>query len=144
MLSERLLGMKSALEGLPNSEDLLLDFYGRDRLSAWLRQFPGVALWVRSRLGKPLSGWRPFGRWTSTPVDKDDEFLLDEHPCVIDMNSHHKEPIAISDGIRLVRERLERPGSVVRITGLSGVGKTRFAQALFEVKYAITLCRERM
>ncbi len=132
MLSERLLGMKSALEGLPNSEDLLLDFYGRDRLSAWLRQFPGVALWVRSRLGKPLSGWRPFGRWTSTPVDKDDEFLLDEHPCVIDMNSHHKEPIAISDGIRLVRERLERPGSVVRITGLSGVGKTRFAQALFE------------
>ncbi|MBY8318135.1 hypothetical protein KW543_20475 [Vibrio fluvialis] len=132
MLSERLMGMKSALEGLPDSEDLLLDFYGRDRLSAWLRQFPGVALWVRSRLGKPLSGWRPFGRWTSTPVDKDDEFLLDEHPCVIDMNSHHKKPIAISDGIRLVRERLQRSGSVVRITGLSGVGKTRFAQALFE------------
>ncbi|EMX4201873.1 TPA: hypothetical protein ACIYP1_004542 [Escherichia coli] len=132
MLSERLMGMKSALEGLPDSEDLLLDFYGRDRLSAWLRQFPGVALWVRSRLGKPLSGWRPFGRWTSTPVDKDDEFLLDEHPCVIDMNSHHKKPIAILDGIRLVRERLQRSGSVVRITGLSGVGKTRFAQALFE------------
>lgn len=132
MLSERLLGMKSALEGLPNSDDLLLDFYGRDRLSAWLRQFPGVALWVRSRLGRPLSGWRPFGRWTSTPVDKDDDFLLDEHPCVIDMNSHHKEPIVIEDGIRLVRERLQRPGSVVRITGLSGVGKTRFAQALFE------------
>lgn len=132
MLSERLLGMKSALEGLPDSEDLLLDFYGRDRLSAWLRQFPGVALWVRSRLGKPLSGWRPFGRWTSTPADKDDEFLLDDHPCVIDMNSHHKEPVAISHGIRLVRERLQRPGSVIRITGLSGVGKTRFAQALFE------------
>jgi hypothetical protein len=66
MLSERLLGMKSALEGLPDSEELLLDFYGRDRLSAWLRQFPGVALWVRSRLGKPLSEWRPFGRWTSS------------------------------------------------------------------------------
>lgn len=55
MLSERLLGMKSALEGLPDSEELLLDFYGRDRISAWLRQFPEVALWVRSRLGKPLS-----------------------------------------------------------------------------------------
>ncbi len=132
MLSERLQGMKSALGGLPDSENLLLDFYGRDRLSAWLRQFPGVALWVRSRLGKPLSGWRQFGRWTSTPVDKDDEFLLDEYPCVIDMNSPHKKPIAISDGIRLVRERLQRSGSVVRITGLSGVGKTRFAQALFE------------
>ena len=132
MLSERILGMKSALEGFPNSDDLLLDFYGRDRLCAWLRQFPGVALWVRSRLGKPLAGWLPFGKWTATPADQDDEFLLDEHPCVIDVNSHSKTPIAISDGISLVRERLLKAGSVVRITGLSGVGKTRFAQALFE------------
>jgi hypothetical protein len=132
MLSERIIGMKSALEDLPNSDALLLDFYGRDRLSAWLRQFPGVALWVRSRLGKPLSGWLPFGKWTATPADQDDEFLLDQHPCVIDINSPQKTPISIPDGIRLVRERLLRAGSVVRITGLSGVGKTRFAQALFE------------
>ncbi|MCH4810431.1 hypothetical protein [Vreelandella neptunia] len=132
MLSERIIGMKSALEDLPNSDALLLDFYGRDRLCAWLRQFPGVALWVRSRLGKPLAGWLPFGKWTATPANQDDEFLLDEHPCVIDLNSHQKTPIAISDGIRLVRERLLKAGSVVRITGLSGVGKTRFAQALFE------------
>ena len=132
MLSERLLGMKSAVEGLPNSKDLLLGFYGRDRLSAWLRQYPGVALWVRSRLGNPLSGWLPFGRWTGTPPDRDDEFLLDEHPCVIDMNSHQKSPIAIAGGIRLLRGMLREAGSVVRITGLSGVGKTRFAQALFE------------
>lgn len=132
MLSDRLMGMKSAVESLPNSDDLLLDFYGRDRFSAWLRQFPGVALWVRSKLGKLLSGWYPFGRWAATPIDKDDEFLLDEHPCVIDINSHQKKPIAIADGIMLVREKLRRAGSVVRITGLSGVGKTRFAQALFE------------
>lgn len=132
MLSERLIGMKSAVAGISNSENLLLDFYGRDRLSAWLRQFPGVALWVRSKLGKPLSGWQPFGRWASTPPDKDDEFLLDDHPCVIDVDSQHKNPLAIADGIRLVRERLGRPGAVVRIIGLSGVGKTRFAQALFE------------
>ena len=132
MLSERILGMKSAFEDLPNSDDLLLDFYGRDRLCTWLRQFPGVALWARSRLGKPLAGWLPFGKWTAAPADQNDEFLLDEHPCVVDVNSPQKTPIAICDGIRLVRERLLKAGSVVRITGLSGVGKTRFAQALFE------------
>jgi hypothetical protein len=132
MLSERILGMRKAVEGLPGKDDLLLDFYGRDRLSAWLRQHPGVVLWVRSHLGKPLSGWMPFGRWAATPPDQDDEFLLDDHPCLIDMNSQQKEPVPIIDGIRLTRERFRGAGSTVRITGLSGVGKTRFAQALFE------------
>ncbi|PPU92646.1 hypothetical protein XalbCFBP2523_09935 [Xanthomonas albilineans] len=40
----------------------------------------------------------------------------------------------VSEGIKLARERLRRPGSALRITGLSGVGKTRFAQALFEAE----------
>ncbi|MBO9829258.1 hypothetical protein J7373_13450 [Xanthomonas sp. A2111] len=40
----------------------------------------------------------------------------------------------VSEGIKLARGRLRRPGSAVRITGLSGVGKTRFAQALFEAQ----------
>lgn len=133
MHSERVLGMTSAISGCVNGRNLVLDFYGRDRLAVWLRQHPGVALWVRSRLGKPLSGWRPIGRWAATPLEQDDEFLQDTHPCVIDVNSQMKEPVSIADGIMLVRERLRKSGSTVRITGLSGVGKTRFAQALFEV-----------
>lgn len=133
MLSERRLGMSKAVENLSNKNELLFDFYGRDRLSTWLRKHPGVALWVRSRLGKPLSGWTPFGRWAATPPDQDDKFLLDDHPCVIDANSQKKEPIPIADGIKLTRDKLRNAGSTVRITGLSGVGKTRFAQALFEI-----------
>ena len=86
---------------------------------------------VRSRLDKPLAGWIPFGQW-ATPPEQDDKFLLDDHPCVIDVNSQRKEPMAIVDGIMLTRERLRGTGSTVRIIGLSGVGKTRFAQALFE------------
>lgn len=135
MLSNRLLGMNEAVEHLPNKDDLLLDFYGRDRLATWLRQHPGVVLWARSRLGRPLSGWMPFGRWAATPPQQDDKFLVDDHPCVIDANSHRKEPISIADGINLTRERLRCPGSTVRIMGLSGVGKTRFAQALFEIDF---------
>lgn len=132
MLSKRLNGMKEAISDLRGKKNLLLDFYGQDRLSTWLRRHPSVALWVRSRLGKPLAGWRPFGRWTATPSGLDDEFLIDDHHCVIDTNSESKEPINVLEGIKLTRDRLRKSGSTVRITGLSGVGKTRFAQALFE------------
>lgn len=132
MLSERVLGMTSSISGCVKGEGLLIDFYGRDRLSVWLRQHPGVALWVRARLGRPLSGWRPFGRWATTPLEQEDEFLMDTHPCVVDISSQMKEPVSTSEGIMLVRDKLRKSGSTVRITGLSGVGKTRFAQALFE------------
>ncbi|MDP4534764.1 hypothetical protein Q3O60_00970 [Alkalimonas collagenimarina] len=132
MLSDRISGMASAITGLPNKENLKLDFYCSDRLCNWLRQHPGVALWARIKLGKPLSGWKPFGRWTSVPANKDDELLLDDHPCVRDLNSPDKSAVALIDGIKLARDKLLNPCSAVRITGLSGVGKTRFAQALFE------------
>lgn len=132
MLASRLRGMAEAVALLPNKASLHLDFYGRDRLATWLRRHPSVALWVRARLGRPLSGWKPFGRWAATPPGQDDAFLVDNHPCVIDANSSAKDPMPVSEGIKLARERLRRPGSAVRITGLSGVGKTRFAQALFE------------
>lgn len=134
MHSDRCSGMGEAIESLVNKDNLLLDFYGRDRLAVWLRQHPGVALWTRSRLGKPLSGWAPFGRWAATPIDQDDEFLLDDHPCVIDENTRLKEPLSLANGIQLTRDKLNHFGSTVRITGLSGVGKTRFAQALFETE----------
>lgn len=132
MLSERLDGMRDAVAQLHNADQLHLDFYGRDRLSAWLRRHPSVALWARSRLGNPLAGWRPYERWAATPPDQDDDFLIDDHPCVTDGNSNDKSPKPVSVGIQLARDRLRATGSIARITGLSGVGKTRFAQALFE------------
>lgn len=132
MLKNRRAGMAEAVAMLPSKSALHLDFYGRDQLATWLRQHPGVALWLRSRLGRPLSGWRPFGRWAAAPQEQDDEFLLDDHPCVIDASSSAKDPVSVSEGIQLARERLRQRGRTVRIIGLSGVGKTRFAQALFE------------
>lgn len=131
-IEERLNGMKDAVGPLYDKKDLLLDFYGRDRLLNWLRRHPSAALWVRSRLGKPLAGWMPYGRWAATPLGQDDEFLVDDHPCVTDANSSSKKPISASEGIQLTRDRLRKLGGTVRITGLSGVGKARFAQALFE------------
>lgn len=137
MLAARLEGMRSAVVSLPDKDRLHLDFFGCDRLSAWLRRHPGVSVWARTRLGKPLNGWRPYERWAATPPDQDDHFLMDEHPCVTDTNSRAKESQSISEGVQLTRDRLRALGSTVRITGLSGVGKTRFAQALFESEVGV-------
>ncbi|WP_197282202.1 hypothetical protein [Dethiosulfatarculus sandiegensis] len=132
MREERIHGMEAAVSDLKNKNDLFLDFYGSDRLASWLRLHPGVALWARKRLGKPLSGWMPFGRWAATPPNQNDDFLSDEHLCVVDTSSSQRKPISLTDGIRRTRDKLRAPGSIIRIIGLSGVGKTRFAQALFE------------
>ncbi len=134
MHERRLEGMAEAVKDVPDKASLKLDFYDSSRLSIWLRLHPGVALWARQCLGKPLSGWRPFGRWTDLPADLNDEFLQDDHPCVTDLNSRLKEPMPLVAGIEMTREKLRNPASTVRIIGLSGVGKTRFVQALFESK----------
>ena len=132
MLSERLSGMAEAVKSLPSKDRLKFDFYGRDRIATWLRHHPGVALWVRYKLGKTLSGWRPFGRWAATPIEITDDFLTDEHPCVFFSDTPASQPQPLLTGLQRTREKLRTPGSAVRIIGLSGVGKTRFAQALFE------------
>ncbi|WP_319532339.1 hypothetical protein [uncultured Cohaesibacter sp.] len=132
MLQNRLKGMKEAVSSLKEKDDLKLDFYGRDRIASWLRKHPGVSLWVRHKLGKPFSGWQPHGRWAATPLSINDELLADDHACVFPEDAHDGAPISLLEGIKLVRDKLQPIGGVVRITGLSGVGKSRFAQALFE------------
>lgn len=132
MRKSRLQGMHTTLDKLNNKDDLKLDFYCGHRLSTWLKKFPAVALWARAKLNKPLAGWRSFGRWAATPLKQDDQFLQDEHPCISDVSSNVRDPISVADGIKLIRNKLRQKGTSVRITGLSGVGKTRFAQALFE------------
>lgn len=132
MHAARIAGMQEALGSLSEGQELIIDFYGNDRIALWLKSHPGVALWARAMLGKALAGWRPYGRWAASPPADKDEFLADEHPCVIDGSSRDKDPKSVLDGIELARGSLRAGSRAIRITGLSGVGKTRFAQALFE------------
>ena len=74
-LRPRLDAMNGQLDPVRALGDLQTRFYGRADLANWLRQHSAVQLWVRDVLGIPLQGWRPFGRWTATPVDDDDELI---------------------------------------------------------------------
>ena len=132
MLKNRLAGMQRAVSTLSNHGQLLLDFYGIDRLNQWLSLFPGIQLWVRERIGQPLSGWQSHGRWTIVPTEDNDAYIADDLPHLTDITANQAEQLSLTQGLNRFRTLLKNPGAILRLVGLSGTGKTRFIQALFE------------
>ncbi len=129
MRNDRLKAMQEALQGDSNSDQIHLDFYDRSKLAQWLRQHPSVLLWVKEKLGQGYSGWKPYGAWSNPPKDADDTLIADEG-VVVTMPRGNK--FGIADAIEPLRELIRTTSKAVRITGLSGVGKTRIVQALFD------------
>ncbi|MBD8877667.1 hypothetical protein [Roseibium polysiphoniae] len=123
-------GMREALADIENPDQLETEFYDRTRLATWVRRHPGYIAWVKEKIGRAFSGWRPYGPWSGTAEDMDAEYLLDDK-----LRLHlgqRGEPRPVSDALDELRDTLAEPGKVVRLVGLSGVGKTRLVQALFD------------
>ncbi len=131
-LEKRKQAMTDAIAFAPGANVLFLDFYDSQRLATWTNQHPGVALWLRGRIGQPLHGWKPFGDWSSSPGDTDEGYLVSEDTRLNDVRKPSQGSLDIVAGIERIRGILKEPNGVVRLVGLSGVGKTRFAQALFD------------
>lgn len=133
-LKNRKNAMQDAVSDLPPGTSLTLDFYDRNRLSRWIRSYPGVALWLRERIGEPLTGWRPYGSWAYGD-SVDSEYLLDEKCRIIaPQQASSNAPLTVEQGIQVIRSVLRNPHGIVRLVGLSGTGKTRLVQALFDAK----------
>ena len=131
-LKNRRDAMREAVSDLPNAKDLALDFYDRGRVASWVRDHAGMVLWVRSKIGRALPGWRPYEAWAYAPDGVSGEYLLDDAVCIRTDTEATEPGLSAVVGIQRVRDRLRHPGGVVRLVGLSGVGKTRFVQALFD------------
>lgn len=129
-LEERRAAMRTAVKAVLNAETVYLDFYDRNRLANWVRGYPGVEQWMRARVGAPLSGWQGYGNWTGDKTDS--PYQKDELGRVLSKSSGNAETMSVELGINAIRERLAKPGESVRLIGLSGTGKTRLVQALFE------------
>src|SRR5665213_1488744 len=128
--TNRIRAMKDAVSELSNHGNLHLDFYDGNRLATWVRDHPGMVLWVREKIGRPLKNWRPYEQWTTATAD--DPFLTDEGLRLRSPKASSGSSVSIIEGFAEVRQALSTPRNVVRFVGLSGVGKTRIAQALFE------------
>lgn len=128
VLGRRLASMRAALAGEPGGDTLKIDFYDRDRLARWVRQYPGVEMWVRARVGVPLQGWQGYGAWAAgTEYILDETARLQERRC-----GGTPTQLTIEAGMGRLRTVLNTAGQVIRLIGLSGTGKTRLVQALFE------------
>ncbi|WP_421254800.1 hypothetical protein [Aeromonas sp. 600282] len=131
MKQDRLKAMKDAVKDDPHRSNIQLDFYDRSKLVQWLRQHPSVMLWAKKTLGQGYSGWQPYGAWSNPPQGSEDT-LISAPGVTITLPSGKGQKLAIQDAIGPMRELIRSTNKAVRITGLSGVGKTRIVQALFD------------
>jgi hypothetical protein len=133
-LQARRAAMVSVLSDLPNANALKVDFYDRHRLASWARQHPSVMLWLRGTCGRALAGWQPFGPWANPAQSSDSEYLIEGGIQIRALAVAEGKPLSTVEGLNAIREVLRRPQGIVRLVGLSGVGKTRLAQALFDLR----------
>ncbi|MEI8033776.1 MAG: hypothetical protein WCH05_10600 [Chlorobiaceae bacterium] len=131
-LRERRQAIRNALHDLPTASQLHTDFYDRDRLAIWINKYPGVSAWVRSHVGRPLSGWSSVTDWGITGEAVPKPYLFNDKACLVDERSRERKQLTILDGITHLRTALRIPRQCIRLVGLSGLGKTRLVQALFE------------
>jgi hypothetical protein len=126
-LKKNLTAMKDALSEFSIS-NVETDFYDARRVADWVNEHPAVFVWVKKELGQPISGWKPYGAWAYHESDITAEYILDDKAKLITPSG---EAVSILDGINYLRQAL-RQSEAVRLVGLSGVGKTRLVQALFD------------
>ncbi len=133
VLIDRRGAMRDAMGGHRDGDAVHLDFYDRDRLARWVNRYPGVVLWLRERIHEPLAGWSGYSNWAyGDPVNS--EYLMDGTGRIISRQTGSHEPMRVEQGIQAMRAILAQPGGVVRLIGLSGTGKTRLVQALFDAR----------
>jgi len=133
MLNDRLNAMKQAMDGHADRDLLLPKFYDRSQLATWVRDHPGLILWVREAIGRGVTGWHSHGAWAHAPEGESGEYLLDEQVRITPGKKDSSNPgMSALEAIEQIRGILSQPKHLVRLVGLSGVGKTRLVQALFD------------
>ncbi|MBZ9823209.1 hypothetical protein [Mesorhizobium sp. CA4] len=131
-LKSRRKAMSEAVKDIGDAAKLQIDFYDRNRVASWVRDHPGLIPWVRSRTGRSVPGWKGYGAWSYMPAKGDKNYLLDNKARIRTGGKDDGDGLSVVDGISRIREALQNAGQVVRLVGLSGVGKTRLAEALFD------------
>lgn len=127
--ADRVAAMEKVLDDHGLAGKIKVDFLGARQIADWVETVPSLAIWVREHIGKPIQGWSGYGPWAYKETDQDAEFVIGEEPRVFGPGA--TDGMTDIQAIDAIRRDLAA-GGTVRLIGLSGVGKTRLAQALFD------------
>lgn len=131
-LRTRIAAMRKTISEENGNEKFVVDFFDRNRIASWVRSHSSIILWVRNKIGRNFQGWRSYGNWANSPEGIEEEYLLDDRLRLRDGTQLQRTELPIQEGLLLLRSTLSVSRASVRLTGLSGVGKTRLVQALFD------------
>lgn len=134
MLSERREAIEDSISELISKESMMkikVDFYCIRKILNWIECHWNVQLWLLKELRKETGGWSGFQNWSQS--SNPETYHLTEESRV-ELKDAQKNPEQLNDyeAIKKIRELLLKPCSSLRLVGLSGVGKTRFTEALFQ------------
>ncbi|MBN8499531.1 MAG: hypothetical protein J0M19_00035 [Sphingomonadales bacterium] len=127
--ADRVAAMGKVLDDHGLAGKIKVEFLGARQIADWVEEFPPLAIWVREHIGKPIQGWNGYGPWAYKETDQEAEFIVGEEPRVFGPGA--TDGMTDLQAIEAIRRDLAA-GGTVRLVGLSGVGKTRLAQALFD------------
>ncbi len=131
MLDSRRRAMRQALGDHADGSALHTDFIDRHALARWVGAHPSVSLWLRGHLALPtFRAWVGYSRWSSTPDGVDDTLICELGLQFTLPGSETFE--AVPEALEAIRKLVRSGTKAIRIAGLSGIGKTRLVQALFE------------
>jgi len=133
---KRIQSMREAVQDTDNSDDIHLDFYDSSKLAQWLRQHPSVCLWVNDKIGRASYGWQPYTSWSNPPKTDTNSFIT-APGIIVRLPLEKAQTLSIEDAIEPMRDLIRSTDKAVRIVGMSGVGKTRIIEALFDEKIGI-------
>lgn len=134
MRSKRRKAIEDSISELISKESMMkikVDFYCISKILNWIQSHNSVKLWLLKELGKETGGWSGFQNWSQS--SNPETYHLTEESRV-ELKDAQKNPEQLNDyeAIKKIRDLLLKPCSSLRLVGLSGVGKTRFTEALFQ------------
>lgn len=122
-----------------NNENIDVDYFDSQRIASWANEYLGIIAWIHEKRGLSISGWNSLDGWKENYLDFKKEYILDDNSYIYSETYNDDHKISVLDAIKEIRKKLNNPKQVIRIAGLSGVGKTRFVFSLFDERIDVNV-----